>query len=459
MLGDDFVLFGDPATYELYRLFGDADGDGDVDTRTSAFRRVFGSVNNIFDFDNDGDVDTSATLGVPNAVWIVDIATARKASASRLTISFRVAANLISLTLTGVSIVPPTTNQTLRSFPGSPAAPPPCCTPCFRNRSRSGRTIGYAVAVSDNYRVVGAVSSSGVGRVYVYSSLNNAAIAILNNPGGSDDQFGHSVSAAGKYVVVGARYNDTGDTNSGIAHVYDVSSATPSIPILTLFNPTPSIGETFGSSVAVTGNIVVVGLSGDHIGGVQQARPTSTISTSSTTPTVPVWTLINPTPSNLDVFGASVAASGNFVVVGAFGDDAGATDAGSAYVYDLNAANPTIPFATLNNPTPAVDDWFGSSVAASGKYIAVARTGTTPWGRMRRAVYVYDMTFIATIPIYTVYNPAAGPDNYFGTSVAAAGNYLVVGTPSDDNKTSSKRAHSPTFSTLVPRRRPRRLRH
>ena len=34
--GDDFVLVGDPATNKLFRLFGDANGDGVVDQSTSA---------------------------------------------------------------------------------------------------------------------------------------------------------------------------------------------------------------------------------------------------------------------------------------------------------------------------------------------------------------------------------------------------------------------------------------
>jgi len=59
--GDDYVLVGHPAVApRLFRLFGDADGDGDVDAQDfGAFRGAFGSVNATFDFDNDGDVDAA----------------------------------------------------------------------------------------------------------------------------------------------------------------------------------------------------------------------------------------------------------------------------------------------------------------------------------------------------------------------------------------------------------------
>jgi predicted outer membrane repeat protein len=56
--GDNFVLTGDPAANTLFRIFGDNDGDGDVDAQDfGAFRAAFGGTNNTFDFDNDGDVD------------------------------------------------------------------------------------------------------------------------------------------------------------------------------------------------------------------------------------------------------------------------------------------------------------------------------------------------------------------------------------------------------------------
>jgi len=57
--GDDFVLVGTP-TNGLFRLFGDADGDGDVDAVDfSAFRAAFGGSGATFDFDGDGDIDAA----------------------------------------------------------------------------------------------------------------------------------------------------------------------------------------------------------------------------------------------------------------------------------------------------------------------------------------------------------------------------------------------------------------
>jgi hypothetical protein len=56
--GDDYVLVGTPAN-GLFRLFGDSDGNGVVNTIDfNAFRAAFGGSSTIFDFDNAGGVGT-----------------------------------------------------------------------------------------------------------------------------------------------------------------------------------------------------------------------------------------------------------------------------------------------------------------------------------------------------------------------------------------------------------------
>jgi hypothetical protein len=57
--GDNYQLVGSPAN-GLFRLFGDADGSGNVDVNDfGAFRSAYGTANTIFDFDNGGGVDAN----------------------------------------------------------------------------------------------------------------------------------------------------------------------------------------------------------------------------------------------------------------------------------------------------------------------------------------------------------------------------------------------------------------
>src|SRR5439155_15529085 len=115
-----------------------------------------------------------------------------------------------------------------------------------------------------------------------------------------------------------------------------------------------------------SGNTVVVGAYVDVTGAMDIG---SAYVFNATTGAL-VATLNNPTPADFDYFGSSVAVSGNTVVVGALYDDTGATDAGSAYVF--NAATGAL-VATLNNPTPSNADYenFGSSVAVSSITVVV----------------------------------------------------------------------------------------
>jgi hypothetical protein len=72
---------------------------------------------------------------------------------------------------------------------------------------------------------------------------------------------------------------------------------------------------------------------------------------SSATPTVPVATLTNPDPAEDDEFGFSVAIEGTRVVVAGPNGSEDGIDAGNAYVYDLTSATPSVPVVTSPTPT------------------------------------------------------------------------------------------------------------
>src|SRR5205807_234948 len=116
-----------------------------------------------------------------------------------------------------------------------------------------------------------------------------------------------------------------------------------------------------------------------------------------------VATLNNPTPTGYDGFGSSAALSGNQVLVGAFRNDTGATDAGSAYVF--NATSGAL-IATLSNPTPASEDYFGQSVAVSGNIAVVGASGDDAGpGQYTGTAYVFNATTGALL--FTLYSPTA----------------------------------------------------
>lgn len=86
--------------------------------------------------------------------------------------------------------------------------------------------------------------------------------AELNNPrfstGGG---FGLALALNGTRLVVGSETYGAGGSNTGCAYVYELTGGMPGAPLV-LDNPTPANEERFGSAVALSGNLLVVGAMG-----------------------------------------------------------------------------------------------------------------------------------------------------------------------------------------------------
>jgi hypothetical protein len=232
-------------------------------------------------------------------------------------------------------------------------------------------------------------------------------------------------------VVIGAHGDDAGASEAGSAYVYNLSGPTPTTPIATLNNPSPVAGDHFGIAVAISGTRLVVGAYTDDTGATD-AGSAYVYDLSSPTPTTPVATLNNPGPAVGDIFGLSVAVSGTRVVIGAHGDDAGAADAGSAYIYDMSGPTPTTPVATLNNPSPVAGELFGISVGISGTRVVVGAPHDNTGALAAGSAYVYDLSSpTPTTPVATLNNPGPAEYDRFGNSVAIDGTNVAIGTPFD----------------------------
>src|SRR5437764_758657 len=276
---------------------------------------------------------------------------------------------------------------------------------------QQGAEFGQAVATDTNFHVVGAPGADAggvivVGQAFVYNATTGALVATLNNPTPTDsDYFGFSVAVTGNTVAVGAIQDDTGAMDSGSAYVFN---ATTGALVATLNNPTPAASDLFGYSVAVSGNSVAVGAVGDDTG----AMDSGTAYVFNATTGALIATLNNPTTAPYDGFGISAAVRGNSVAVGAIQSDAAATEPGSAYVF--NATSGAL-IATLSNPTPASNDGFGVSVAVSGTTVVVGAvdddTGATDSG----SAYVFNATTGALIA--TLNNPTPAFDDEFGNDM------------------------------------------
>src|SRR6185436_762591 len=173
---------------------------------------------------------------------------------------------------------------------------------------------------------------------------------------GVGDLFGLSLAVLGSdRVVVGASFDTIVGVATGSAYLFNTNGT-----LLTTFtNPAPSVADFFGNTVSAVGNDrVLITANSEDIGDVN-AGVAYLFSTNGTL----LVTITNPAPAIGDSFGFSATAVGNDrLVICAINHDTGASNAGIAYLIGTNGTL----LATFNNPSPALSDIFGASVAVLG---------------------------------------------------------------------------------------------
>jgi hypothetical protein len=263
--------------------------------------------------------------------------------------------------------------------------------------------------------------ATDAGAAYLFST-NGALLTTFTNPTpATGDNFGISVAAVGTdQVLIGADRADTGAQDAGAAYLL----STNSVLLTTFTNPTPTRYDFFGNAVAALGtDRVLIAAYGKTTGGIR-AGAAYLFSTNGTL----LATFNNPTPAANEFFGASMAAVGtDRVLIGATWDNPGATHAGAAYLFSTNGALLT----TFNNPTPADYEEFGNSVAAVGAdRVLIGAWADNTGASQAGAAYLFR-TNGALLTTFT--NPAPASGDSFGVSVATVGtDRVLIGAWSDD---------------------------
>ncbi|MFN0136975.1 MAG: FG-GAP repeat protein [Phycisphaerae bacterium] len=232
-----------------------------------------------------------------------------------------------------------------------------------------GDNFGVSVAMSPSQdtAVVGASAEDNAGGtdagsayVFVRSGNNWTEQAKLTaSDGAALDEFGRQVAIVGDTIVVGARWDDhAGGANAGSAYVF-TRSGTVWTQQAKLIASDAAAGDEFGLALTLSGDTLIVGAySDDHAGRVDAGS--AYVFTRTCSPGGDIWIeqfkLTAPDAAAGDVFGGSVALSGNTAVVSSFFDDnAGGIDAGSVYVFDLACTGAPCPDINGNDAVDLTD--------------------------------------------------------------------------------------------------------
>lgn len=283
------------------------------------------------------------------------------------------------------------------------------------------RRLGQSCAIFGDVIAVGApdVSNATTGSVFIFNATSGKILSTIILPSGlgengaPGDQFGTSLAIFGTRLLIGSPADDAG---KGSAYIYDYTKS--EIEPIKLTDTSGLAADGFGTSVAVEGNIGIVGspnmsngltvktggfLAFDMTTGALLKRFTPTGAAAGDTAGLAValakglvifsaTTLASPTTGKVvtynlltgeeitlapsdsaagDLFGSSISSTqSGLIIIGAPGKN---TNQGAAYIYDLNTISSTnttelMKIPALQNTAQA----FGSAVALVGETAIIA---------------------------------------------------------------------------------------
>ncbi|NOG55239.1 MAG: hypothetical protein HND57_13100 [Planctomycetes bacterium] len=236
--------------------------------------------------------------------------------------------------------------------------------------------------------------------------------------------FGVSVAVFGDDVLIGAEGDNDNGNDAGAAY-YFVRDGDQWVEETKLVASDGFDFDLFGRSVALWGEVAVIGAPGDDDMGFFAGS--AYIFRRDGREWVEEAKLLPPEGHPFGSFGTSVAISGDTVLIGEMRDDANGDSAGAAYVYRFGADGWQME-AKLTASDGAAFDFLGISIALSGNVALIGASGHGDAG----AAYVFRRNGAEWVEEAKLTASDGAARDFFGNMVAASGDVLVVGAEGDD---------------------------
>jgi hypothetical protein len=275
------------------------------------------------------------------------------------------------------------------------------------------------VSLSGNLAVVGAPrdnalgDQSGAAYVFAFDGMNWTQQAKLTaSDGASGGFFGHAVALSGNTALITATDDASGE-DKGAVYVFTFDGVSwTQVDKLTVSDGVP--GDTLGSSLSLSGNSFVVGATGVEDKGAAY------VFTFDGTKWNEQAKLMADDGTIGDDFGFSVSIAGNLALVGAMFKD-GAV--GAAYVFNFDGTTWSQQ-AKLLAPQGKEADYFGDAVALSGTraFIGAKQRQTKPG-----LVYEFSSNGSTWKGVAQLLASDGLGNQNFGYSIAVLGTRLLIG--------------------------------
>ena len=143
-------------------------------------------------------------------------------------------------------------------------------------------------------------------------------LKIRASDAGSNDSFGGKAAISGNYAIVGAEYNDAGGSNSGAAYIFKKSDSDETwSQQIKLVASDPAVNDRFGSSVSISGNYAIVGAKWDDDADTDSGSAYIFKKNDNDETWSQQMKLVASDAADNDRFGQSVSIYGNYAIIGA----------------------------------------------------------------------------------------------------------------------------------------------
>jgi len=311
----------------------------------------------------------------------------------------------------------------------------------FPEHPAEGDAFGASVAIDGRRIAVGSLTDriadqAGAVDLFVLDDgqwLHDTRLVAPEPAAG--DEFGYSVAIQGDLLVVGSPGRQVGEIeDAGAVFVFEWDGLRWRL-IETLSSTAPKTTARFGQSVAIDGDLIVVGETwADNDGGLPvPISGAAFVFERRGEDYGLVARLAAPVPAALDFFGLAVAVrSPDLVVIGAPGDDDMADDGGAAHAFRAGGdgwEHSGIMYSLF----PVASGRFGTAISLEGSALVIGEAGGDAGAPASGAAYLFNTVDEAAAPVGPILPNDGDAGDGFGASMAFSGTVLVIGAPQDDD--------------------------